>query len=212
LAGFDLGRSCIVADLYIVSAPSGAGKTSLVRALLESRTGIEASVSYTTRPPRPGEVNGRDYRFVSQARFAAMLERNELLEHAGVFGHAYGTPERQVRERLDSGVDVVLVIDWQGARQVRQAWPTAVSVFILPPSLQALEERLRGRGQDDEAVIAHRLARARAEIEHWPEYDYLVVNEDFSSALEDLQSIVRCRRLRREPQRRRLKPLLAELE
>lgn len=199
-----------MANLYIVSAPSGGGKTSLVAALLEAEEGIEASLSCTTRPPRPGEVDGQDYRFVDRTRFDAMAARGEFLEVAEVFGYAYGTPGEEVRRRLAAGVDVVLRIDWRGARQVRRHIEDVVSVFLLPPSRAVLEQRLHGRGQDDAAVIARRLSEAREEIERWSEYDFLVVNDDFQRALADLRAIVRCRRLRREPQGERLEAVLAE--
>jgi guanylate kinase len=182
--------------LFIVSAPSGAGKTSLLRELVPSDPGLVMSVSHTTRSMRPGEQEGVHYHFVSQARFEELIEAGAFLEHARVFDHYYGTSEGAVRERLETGRDVVLEIDWQGARQVRQCFPKAVSIFIAPPSIAALRERLSDRGQDSAAVVERRMADARAELSHFPEYDYLVINDVFSTALEDLRAIVRAERLR----------------
>jgi len=182
--------------LFIVSAPSGAGKTSLVRALMERIPALAFSVSFTTRPPRPNEVDGRDYHFVTPGEFERKVDAGEFLEHARVFDNYYGTSERAVRDQLAAGRDVVLEIDWQGARQVRRRFPAAISLFILPPSLEELERRLRGRGTDSEEVVARRLAQARDDLGHWAEYDYLVVNDQFDSALDDLGAIVRAERLR----------------
>ena len=200
--------------LWIVSAPSGAGKTSLSRALAQETAALRTSVSYTTRAPRPGEVDGQDYHFISVEQFAAMAERGEFLEHALVHGNRYGTGESWVKKQLFAGTDCLLEIDWQGARLVRERLPEhIVSVFILPPSLAVLAERLRGRGQDSDLVIARRLAAAREELLHYDEFDYLVVNEDFQRALEDLRSIVRAEHLRRSRQQHsehaRLRDLLA---
>ena len=197
--------------LYIVSAPSGAGKTSLVKALLERDPGVGLAISYTTRAPRPGEQDGVHYHFVSPERFAEMVAAGAFLEHAEVFGNRYGTAEASVREQLAGGRDLVLEIDWQGARQVRSRFPGAVSVFILPPSAQTLEERLRGRGQDSDAVIAGRMARAREEMAHYPEYDYLVVNDRFEAALGELASVLVAERLRRARAEARLSDVLAGL-
>jgi len=197
--------------LYVVSAPSGAGKTSLVRALVERVPGLSLSVSHTTRRPRPGEEDGVHYHFVDLETFERMAAEGAFLEHAWVFGHRYGTSRAWVEGRLAEGVDVILEIDWQGARQVRAALPEAVGVFILPPSLEVLEQRLRGRGQDSEEVIRRRLAEAVEEMAHYAEYDYVVVNEVFEEALADLEAIVRARRLALDRQRRRLEPLLAAL-
>ena len=199
------------ATLYIVSAPSGAGKTSLVKALVEQDPTIRVSVSHTTRAPRPGEESGVHYHFTDQATFERMLEEGAFLEHARVFGNYYGTSQAAVAQQLAAGQDVLLEIDWQGARQVRTAFPGAVSIFVLPPSRPVLEQRLRGRGQDGEEVIARRMEEAVSELSHYGEYDYLVVNDDFQTALADLQAIVRTRRLRREPQGERLGAALAAL-
>jgi guanylate kinase len=197
--------------LYIVSAPSGAGKTSLVRALLERTGGIEVSVSHTTRPPRPGERDGVDYHFVSTGEFEAMVERGEFLEHARVFGNQYGTSRVAVEERLREGVDVILEIDWQGARQARKAFSDPVGIFILPPSREALRERLSGRGQDSAEVIDRRMHEAESEMSHWREYDFLVINDRFEQALAEIQAIVQARRLSVARQARLHGALLEEL-
>ncbi len=182
--------------LYIVSAPSGAGKTSLLKALVATDDAIQVSVSHTTRPMRPGEVDGVDYHFVDKEAFMAMVERGEFLEHAQVFDNFYGTSEAAIREQLGRGLDVVLEIDWQGARQVRQRFADAVSIFILPPSPEALRQRLTGRGQDSEEVIERRMRDARSEMSHYPEYDYLIINDVFDEALEQLRAVVEAQRLR----------------
>jgi guanylate kinase len=197
--------------LYIVSAPSGAGKTSLIRALMERDPQVRFSVSHTTRPMRPGEEDGRDYHFVSRDRFERMVREGAFLEYAEVFGNYYGTSRAAVESLLAEGFDVMLDIDWQGARLVRARMPGAVSVFVLPPSRQALEERLRGRGQDPETVVAERMRQAESEMSHYDEYDYLIVNDRFEVAVDDLGAIVRARRLRLEPQRVRHARLLRTL-
>jgi guanylate kinase len=176
--------------LYVVSAPSGAGKTSLVKALMEREPRIRFSVSYTTRKPRPNEVPGRDYHFVSMERFAEMAGRDEFLEHAQVFDNCYGTGVRAVQEALANGEQLLLEIDWQGARQVRARLPEARSIFILPPSRSSLEQRLRARSTDSEAVIERRLRDAAEDLGHWNEFDYVVINDRFEQALEDLRAIV----------------------
>ncbi|MEX0729588.1 MAG: guanylate kinase [Aquisalimonadaceae bacterium] len=201
----------MIGTLYIVSAPSGAGKTSLVDSLLEVATGLVVSVSHTTRPQRPGERDGEHYHFVSDATFQEMADTGGFLEHARVFDNRYGTAREPVLDQLRQGVDVILEIDWQGARQVREAMPEAVSIFILPPSLLALEERLRARGQDSDAVIARRMRDAVNEMSHYQEYDYLVVNDDFREARNDLHAIVRSRRLRGSAQRFYLQDVLDDL-
>ena len=176
--------------LFVISAPSGAGKTSLVRALLESTPSTRFSTSFTTRGPRPGEVEGRDYYFVSEKRFEEMIDSGAFLEHATVFDHRYGTGRAEVAHLTDSGFDVLLEIDWQGAQQVRDADTDCVSIFVLPPSLEELEKRLRGRSTDSESTILRRLGDARSEMTHWDEFDYAVVNDDFETALAELKSIV----------------------
>jgi guanylate kinase len=198
-------------NLYTVSAPSGAGKTSLVKALLESVDDIRVAVSHTTRAMRPGEVDGVDYHFVDQDTFMAMVGNGDFLEHAQVFDNYYGTSASSTTELLESGQDVILEIDWQGAAQVRQLFPEAIGVFILPPSREALESRLRNRGQDSDEVIARRMQDARQEISHYAEYDYLVVNDDFDEALGALRGLVLSRRLGIERQAVALSGLLAEL-
>lgn len=186
----------IQGNLFIVTAPSGAGKTSLVRELLQRDRRVRLSVSYTTRAPRPGEVDGRDYHFVSPERFMAMLEAGEFLESAEVYGNRYGTSERWIREAMAAGEDILLEIDWQGAAQVRRLFPEAIGVFILPPSLEALQSRLTGRGQDSSDVIARRMAAAREDISHVGEFDYVIINDDFAEAAADLCALFRAERLR----------------
>ena len=176
--------------LYVVAAPSGAGKTSLVKALMEREPRIQFSVSYTTRHPRPNEIPGRDYHFVSQERFREMIANHEFLEHAQVFDNCYGTGVRTVQEALSNGEQLLLEIDWQGARQVRLRIPEAVSIFILPPSREALEQRLKGRSTDSDEVIQRRLRDAAEDLSHWREFDYVVINDRFERAIEDLQAIV----------------------
>ncbi len=197
--------------LYIVSAPSGAGKTSLVRALCERLEDVVMAVSHTTRPPRPGEVDGVDYHFVSREQFERMVRAGEFLEHAEVFGNHYGTSRQAVEKELAAGRDVILEIDWQGARQVREKMPEALSIFILPPSREALRERLTQRGQDSEAVIERRMAQAVAEMRHYDEYDYLVINDDFAVALEDLVTIFGAGRLRTPVQAARHRAVIEAL-
>ena len=197
--------------LYIVAAPSGGGKTSLTRALLEREPGIVLSVSYTSRLPRPGEVDGVHYHFVSRGVFEEMIKRGEFFEHALVHGDLKGTARAQVERVLAQGKDVLLEIDWQGARQVRAQMADTVSVFILPPSRAELERRLRARASDSEATIRRRLADSRADIVHAHEFDYLLVNDDFAVALADLGAIVTTRQLRAVQQRERYAALLADL-
>ena len=176
--------------LYVVAAPSGAGKTTLVKALMQREPRLRFSVSYTTRAPRPNEVEGRDYHFVTQSRFAEMVACNEFLEHAQVFDNFYGTALSAVQSALREGQLVLLEIDWQGARQVRARLPAARSIFILPPTRRALEERLRARSTDSEAVIQRRLRDAAHDLAHWTEFDYVVINDQFEQALKDLLAIV----------------------
>lgn len=186
----------INATLFIVSAPSGAGKTSLLRELVPADDRLCMSVSHATRAMRPGEQDGVHYHFVSVERFEALVGEGAFLEHARVFDNYYGTAEAEVRRQLAQGLDVVLEIDWQGARQVRHRFPEAVSIFIVPPSIAALRERLSGRGQDSDEVVERRMADARSELSHFPEYDYLVINDDFGVALAELKAIVVAERLR----------------
>jgi guanylate kinase len=181
--------------LYIVSAPSGAGKTSLVKALLKTDPAIRLSVSYTTRAPRPGEADGRDYHFVSHPQFETMLAEGEFLEHAEVYGNFYGTSKGSIGRDLNAGRDILLEIDWQGAAQVKQHFPQSASIFILPPSFNALRTRLTGRGQDSGEVIERRLAAAAHDVAHAEAFDYIIVNDDFDHALQDLVAITRSVRL-----------------
>lgn len=197
--------------LYVVSAPSGAGKTSLVKALVETTDNLKVSVSHTTRTARPGEKNGVNYLFVTQDEFMHMLTCNLFLEHAQVFDHYYGTSEQWLAHQLQHGIDIILEIDWQGAQQVRRLKPDCVSIFILPPSRATLEQRLRNRGQDSEQVIARRLREAVDEISHYVEFDYLVVNDDFNLALKDLQVILHSQRLKQLNHASKLEKLLTEL-
>jgi guanylate kinase len=182
--------------LFIVAAPSGAGKSSLVNAVLADDRELVLSVSYTTRPPRPGEANGREYHFVDRASFQRMLEAGEFLESAEVHGNLYATSQKQIAEVRASGRDILLEIDWQGAQQVRRLFPDAVSVFILPPSAAELERRLRARGKDSEDAIRRRLAAAEAEMSHAAEFDFVIINKDFEDAKRDLAAVVRASRLR----------------
>ena len=197
--------------LYTVSAPSGAGKTSLVNALIERCEGLQVSVSHTTRPMRPAEKEGVNYHFVSENVFVDMLDRAEFLEHAQVFGNLYGTSSVWLEEQLDRGLDVILEIDWQGARQVKQLLPETQSIFILPPSRQALQQRLSLRGQDDPGIIEGRMNAAVAEMSHYVESDFLVVNKDFDQALDELQCIVASQRLRTARQQKILSSMLQNL-
>ena len=184
-------------SLFVITAPSGAGKSSLIEALLKDDPRLRLSVSFTTRAPRPGEANGREYHFVDDKTFMAMLERGEFLESAEVHGYRYGTSQAVVREALARGQDLVLEIDWQGAQQVRTLHPQCVGIFILPPSVAELERRMRARAQDSDAVIRRRLASAEEEMSHAPEFDYVIINKDFDEAKRDLQAIIRVERLRR---------------
>lgn len=198
-------------SLYVVSAPSGAGKTSLVRALAASDDRVRLSTSHTTRPRRPNEADSVHYHFIAEARFQAMAGDDAFLEHARVFGHWYGTAREAVTNGLVQGFDVVLEIDWQGARQVRERMAEAIGIFVLPPSRSALEVRLRGRAEDDEEVIAGRLQQAVDEMAHYHEFDYLVVNDDFERALADIRAIFHGGRLRQSRQAVRQRQLLADL-
>lgn len=197
--------------LYTVSAPSGAGKTSLVKALIENDSQVTVSVSHTTRPVRPGEINGINYHFVEHETFLGMLGESAFLEHAQVFENFYGTSKAWVEETLASGRDVILEIDWQGAAQVRKLMPGTVGIFILPPSQQALQERLTGRGQDEQSVIDKRMAQAIDEMSHYVETDYLVINDDFITALAELRAIMVAERQRLAGQQERHGGLLQSL-
>ena len=197
--------------LYIISAPSGAGKTSLVKAMLEAMEGATLSTSHTTRAMRPGEKNGVDYHFIDKSKFEAMVAEDAFIEHAQVFDNHYGTSKGSVQEQLADGMDVILEIDWQGARQVREWLPEAVSIFVLPPSQRALEDRLRGRGQDSLEIIQRRMRDAVSEMSHYPEYDYLVINDRFETALQELKAILVARRQRLAVQQARHPALLAAL-
>jgi guanylate kinase len=182
--------------LYIISAPSGGGKTSLVNALLQSVPNLEVSISHTTRAKRPGEKDGVDYHFIDKTTFKKLVAQEAFLEHAKVFNNYYGTSRQWVEAKLAAGTDVILEIDWQGAKQMRQLLPETIGIFILPPSWQILETRLRERAQDNESVIVNRMAQACSEISHYDEYDYLIVNDNFAKALTDLTAILQVRRLR----------------
>jgi guanylate kinase len=199
-------------NLFVVVAPSGAGKTSLVAALLEREKNIRLSISYTTRKPRQGEEHARDYHFVDTAAFEKMIAAGDFLEHANVYGNYYGTSRVWIERELAGDHDVLLEIDWQGARQVRKLFPQMVGIFILPPSLAELQRRLEGRGKDSAEVIAKRMASAREDISHVLEFEYIIVNESFDSALADLMSVVRAARLSRERQRARLEKLTDEFK
>jgi len=198
-------------NLFIVSAPSGAGKSSLVNALLERDAAIRLSISYTTRAPRPGEEDGVHYHFVSREAFQERLGRGEFLESAEVYGNYYGTSQPWIEAERAAGRDILLEIDWQGAAQVRHLVPDAISIFILPPSIEELRRRLQGRGTDSEEVIARRMAAAREDVSHCLEFDYLVVNDQFDTALADLLAIARAHRLGIHSQEKRLAGLLLDL-
>ncbi len=197
--------------LFIISAPSGAGKTSLVHALTHSLNDITVSISHTTRPMRPGEVDGVDYHFVDEAAFAECVAQDKFLEHATVFENSYGTSSEWVSQQLDQGMDVILEIDWQGAEKIQQRVKDSVDIFILPPSLDALKMRLNRRAQDSADVIDSRMAQARDEMSHFAEYDYVVINDEFSTALADLQAIVRAQRLKMGKQRVKYRELLTSM-
>jgi guanylate kinase len=201
----------ITGKLYIISAPSGAGKTSLVKRLLADMVHLAVSVSHTTRAMRAAEQDGVDYFFVSVDTFKDMIGHQAFLEHAQVFDNFYGTSQRSVEANLAQGLDVILEIDWQGAQQVRRMLPDSISIFILPPSIAVLRQRLQNRGQDNDEVIARRMRDAVTEMSHYPEFDYLIVNDDFDTALEQLKSIVTANRLLQSRQQQLLTPLLQDL-
>jgi guanylate kinase len=197
--------------LYVVSAASGAGKTSLVSALLAQVTDIEVSVSHTTRASREGEVDGVNYHFVDAAKFEEMVEAAEFFEHATVFGNMYGTSQRHVEQQLNSGKDVILEIDWQGARQIRQLIPECSTIYIAPPSASALRERLTSRGQDDDEIINRRMREAVSEMSHYVEFDYLVINDEFDKAKENLIAIIMGNRMSIDRQQEEHAELLKKL-
>ena len=197
--------------LYVIAAPSGAGKTSLVEALVSQTSNIRVSVSHTTRPQRPAEIDGVNYFFVDKKTFETHAAQNFFLEHAHVFNHEYGTCGKWVTKQLATGLDIILEIDWQGAEQIKKHYPEAVSIFILPPSLNSLQERLFKRQQDDEKTIASRMHKAKDQMQHYKDFDYLIINDDFATAVTELQAIVQAERLKRERQLAHLQPLLADL-
>ena len=198
-------------NLFILSAPSGAGKSSLINALLKKHSDMKVSVSHTTRSPRPGEENGVHYHFVSVDEFKALIEKNDFFEWAQVFDNYYGTSKQAIESQLDAGIDVFLDIDWQGAQQVRKIMPSVQTIFILPPSKAELEQRLNNRGQDSADVIASRMAKAQSETSHFNEYDFVIVNDDFDTALGDIETIVMAQRLTLSAQEVRNKKLLNDL-
>ena len=179
-----------MANLFIIAAPSGCGKTSLVKALLESSSNLSVSVSHTTRKPRKAEIDGENYHFVSKERFGEMISNNDFVEHAEVFGNLYGTAKSNIKEKLDANIDIILEIDWQGARQVRENMPDSISIFILPPSKNVLLQRLTDRAQDDDETISERMKNSESEMSHYDEFEYLVINDQFDSALNDLKAII----------------------
>ena len=197
--------------LFIISAPSGAGKTSLVKALVDSSDNVLVSVSHTTRPMRPGEQDGVNYHFVDQRQFKAMLAQQAFLEHAEVFGNYYGTSRAWVEQTLADGKSVILEIDWQGGLQVAELMPDAISIFILPPSREALRERLTTRGQDEDSVIEQRMSEAVNEMSHYHQADYIIINDDFAVALSELKLVINAAQLSQSAQQQRHRALLAEL-
>lgn len=200
-----------IGTLYIVSAPSGAGKTSLLKAMIAETDAVRISVSHTTRKQRSGEVDGQDYHFTSIEQFQQMIEQQAFLEYAKVFDNYYGTSRQWVEQQLAAGVDIILEIDWQGAQQMRKLMPSCRTIFILPPSRSALEERLHGRGQDDPEVIAKRMAAAKQEMSHFNEYDYLIINDDFEVAKQELKAVFIAERQAIEVQQQRHAQLINNL-
>lgn len=199
------------ANLFVVSAPSGAGKTSLLKRLISELTDVQTSISHTTREKRDAEMDGVDYHFVDLEQFKQLVEQNAFYEHAEVFGNHYGTSKSSIADQLAKGIDVILEIDWQGARQIKQQLPNTLSVFILPPSKSELENRLQGRGQDDDAIIKARMDAAISEMSHYDEYDYLVINDDFSQAVSEIRSIIQAERQKLVLQRKKHAHLLSNL-
>lgn len=200
-----------MANLFIVSAPSGAGKTSLVKAVVQSMSNVTVSISHTTRPKRPNEINHQHYHFVDDTEFKHMITHQAFLEYAEVFTHYYGTAKDNVLQQLQMGQDVILEIDWQGARQIREQLPDSVSIFILPPSLEILRQRLCERAQDNAEVIAQRMAQAHSEMSHYREYDYLIINDEFATAVQDFSAIIHSQRLAYRRQIYRQQSLLNQL-
>ena len=201
----------LAGNLFIISAPSGAGKSSLIQALLKRHHDMQVSVSHTTRAPRPGELNGVHYHFISVDAFKALIANNEFFEWAEVFGNYYGTSKSSIRDSLSQGIDVFLDIDWQGARQIKKQEPSAKGIFILPPSLHELEQRLNNRGQDSSEVIAKRMAQAQSEMSHAGEYEYLIINDNFDTALQEFERIVLAQRNGFGSQSSKHKVLLTQL-
>nr|WP_314899757.1 guanylate kinase [uncultured Deefgea sp.] len=199
-------------NLFVVTAPSGAGKTTLVAALLAADSQVQLSVSFTTRPPRAGEVDGKDYHFVDRAEFERMIAAGELLEFAEVYGNYYGTSQVWINEVMENGRDILLEIDWQGAQQVRRIFPSAIGIFILPPYMDTLENRLRGRGKDSEEVIGRRMAVAKEEVNHVDEFDFVIVNEHIDDAVRDIVAVVRAQRLTLVRQSSRHTALISSLK
>ena len=185
----------LLGSLYVISAPSGAGKTSLVKAMVESTPHMKVSISYTTRTLRTGEQDGTNYHHVTESQFLELIEKDTFIEYAKVFNNYYGTSKTWVSEQLESGEDVILEIDWQGAKQVKQIFPHAKSIFILPPNLDALKQRLMGRGRDDKNEIDYRMSQAISEMSHYVDFDYTIINDEFDLALRDMQTIIRSQRL-----------------
>jgi guanylate kinase len=198
--------------LYIIAAPSGAGKTSLVKKIVAELDQLSVSVSHTTRTMRPGEIHGKDYFFVNLDEFKQMIADHAFLEHAQVFDNFYGTAQLSVAQQLDNGIDVILEIDWQGAQQVRKSLPNSISIFILPPSIEVLLKRLEDRGQDSQEIIERRMQDAVSEMSHYNEFDYLIVNDDFNLALAELKSIIVCHRLEKSCQLKKLASLIKLLK
>jgi guanylate kinase len=199
------------ANLFVVSAPSGAGKTSLLKQLIDELGAVQTAISHTTRQKRDAEVDGVDYHFVDIDQFQSLVDNDAFYEHATVFGNSYGTSKASIAEQIEKGLDVILEIDWQGARQIKQHLPKSRSIFILPPSKQALESRLKGRGQDDDSVILQRMSQAITEMSHYDEYDYLVINDDFLQAVSEIKAIILAERQKLPIQQKKHVHLLCNL-